>query len=321
MIKLPQMPSLSEIPGKVQNYAGSLAQDAWNSTQNSLFGDESETPNYIRFMRVVENQDLARSNMFLVRFVDFRSIIKNDGILDFSSPVSSGDGTATNSSPFSGTSYTWNRVQDLVTTNAMKVMSPKIKQIMGAVDPSLVRMIPGAGELLDTFLGSGYNVNKDLALMVKSVNIPGSTLETTLNKTDRMPFHEVKGRTFSNITITFYCTPGYEERVLMLNWQNAVHDNKRGRFGFYHSYAKDINILTLDRKGTRQSIVVCEGCYPIRVGDVQLDYEQNSQIATVEVEFAVAHANHITAEGTQSVIDAAESILRRGQGTVKAFKN
>ena len=301
----------------------SLVDGAMNKGEEFLQGgDPTEIPDLTRFMRTVENRDLARANMFIVRFGDFRSTIFNDGVFDTDVPIVP-DGTGQNTSDdlFSGTSYTWKRLQDVALGTAHKILSPKMKKMFGAYDPSLIRMIPGAGEILDGFLGLDYDMNKDFALMVKAVSIPSSTIETQINRTDKLPWHEARGRTFGNIVMTFYCSPSYEERSMMLSWQNAITDPKTGRWGFYNSYARDIDVITLDRHGVKQSLSHSTGCFPIEVGEVQLDFENNSQVATFQVTFAVSTSTHIPNKGQENAIDSIESIIRRTTGVYKSIKN
>lgn len=325
LTKTPTMPPLSQIPSVIgsglDKLAGKAVDSLTSTVEDFMNFDETQTPDYGRFMRVVENQDLARSNMFLVRFGDFRTTVDKDGVVNFSmDSANSGMFGFMDNMP-GGVKYAWSKVQGIMNDNMKRYVTPKITKALGNSAPELIRMIPGAGELIDGLTGVDYDVNRDLALMVKAVNLPGTQLDTTLNKTDRLPFHEVKGRTMNSLTITFYCTPGFDERILMLAWMNQIHNNKKGTYGFYHSYAKDIDVLTLDRTGVMQSLVHCEGCFPIRVGDVSLDYETNSQLATVEVEFAVAHMSHNRVQGKQNPIDSVKSLLQRGKDIINAPKN
>lgn len=307
---------LGEIPGKLANKASSAFDGLVSNVTEQINADLiAEVPDYARFMRVVENQDLARSNTFLVRFEDFRSVINSDGIVgkaeSFVSDSLNGFGLG---------SLNVSRIKDIAYNNAQKFFTPKMKSIMGAYDPSLIRMIPGAGEAMDMFLGTGYDINRDLALMVKSVSLPGTSFETQVNKTDRKPFHEVRGRTYDNVRVTFYCTPGYQERILMLAWMNSVHNSKRGTYGFYSQYARSMDIVTLDRKGIKTSVVHCDGLFPVRVSEINLDYETNNQIATVEVEFAISTMTHIESKGVQGLITGAESLFNRIKGSVGALR-
>ena len=301
------------------------AQELANNALESYADSIVETPDYAKFMRVVENQDLARTNTFVVRFEDFRSTINSDGILGMAEGIipdgvkgAFGGITGGISKAIGGNN--WSRIQDIAYNQSQKFLTPKIKSIMGAYDPSLVRLIPGAGEFIDMFTGAGYDVNKDLALMVKSVNLPGTAFETQVNKTDRKPFHEVRGRTYDNIRMTLYCTPGYAERIWFLAWMNSIQNPKRGTYGFYSKYAKNIDVVTLDRKSIKTSVVHCDGCFPIRVGEIQLDFDQGNQVATFEVEFAISTMTHLESKGSQNFVAGAESIFHRVKGAIGALR-
>ena len=271
----------------------------------------NDVPDFARFMQVIQKTDLARPNLFLVRMGDFRSTMKNDQLLDFADDIFDSGGTSNLVPGLDGSAYTWNRVQDIAMNTIGKFLPPNIKNILGAYDPSLIRMIPGGGEFIDAYFGSGYDINKDLALMVKAVNLPSSSFDTQVNKTDRLPFTEVKSRTTGNITITFYCSPDYTERRLMLAWFNAIHNNKKNTFSFYSSYAKGIDIMTLDRRGRIVSGVGASGCFPINVGEIVFDVENGNQVSLCTVEFACSDYSHIGMKPQDSTIDDAESLAQR----------
>lgn len=290
------------------------------ANQPSTLLTNSDVPDFARFMKVVQSQDLARPNLFLVRFGDYRSTIKNDQLLDFTNDISDTSGISNLIPGLDGDAYTWNRVQDIALGTINKYLPPNIKNILGAYDPSLIRMIPGGGEFIDAYFGSGYDVNKDLALMVKSVNLPSSSLDTQINKTDRLPFTEVKGRATGNINITFYCSPDYAERRMMLAWLNSIHNNKKNVYSFYSSYSKTIDIMTLDRRGRIVSGVGARGCFPINVGEVVFDVENNNQVSLCTVEFACSDYSHVGMKPQDSTIDDVESLAQRILKGLKGLK-
>ncbi|ENM5843201.1 hypothetical protein V4V60_003345 [Vibrio mimicus] len=246
------------------------------------------SPDYTRFIKRVGQSDLARSNLFLVRFGDFRSLLTNDGITDsFVDVINSNVGQANTDSAFDGTSSMWRLAQRGAASTAYKILPYQAKKILGASDElGLSSNLLGAG--LNDVLGGNYRVNEDFAMMVKSVNLPSKSFDVNTLKIDRKPFAEVRNSTTGNITMTVYCSPDFIERRLMLMWMNAIHDDQRNTYGFQDSYSREINIINLDRKGTAQAATICKGCFPIRVSDVQLDFDSNNQIATFEVEFFVS---------------------------------
>ncbi len=305
------------------NITDKIKTGVTGAIDSALAADEFTTPDYSRFMRVVETQDLARSNMFLVRFQDFRSAINFDGIVGpagkIINDVSNENGMMGMGKELFGGISNNVRAQDIVYNQARKYI-PSVTNAIGLFDPTLVRMIPGAGEFLDGLLDTNYDPNKDLAIMVKNVNLPGTSFDTQKNIYNRKPFVEILGRSFSNLKMTFYCTPGYEEREWFLRWMRDIHDPNTNTFGFHDTYAKMIDVAVLDRQGRVRSIVHCDGCFPINVSDVQLDYESNNQIATFEVEFALGTVTQSKYRGKSgNVISSMESIYNRGKAVMKAF--
>lgn len=295
-------------------------QDKIEDQLNSIH----EAPDYAKFMRVVENQDLARTNTFVVRFEDFRSAIRADGVLGTAEDIIP-DGAKSALGGIGGMmsnaigGNNWSRIQDIAYNQSQKFLSSRMKSIMGAYDPLLVRMIPGAGEFIDAFTGAGYDVNKDLALMVKSVTIPGMSFVTQVNRVDRRPFHEITGNEITNLRMTLYCTPGYAERIWFLAWMNSAVNRNNGTRGFFDTYAKGIDVVTLDTKGVKTSVVHCSDCFPVNIGEIQLDFDQGNQVATFEVEFAISTMTHVESKGSQNFVASAESIFHRVKGAIGAF--
>lgn len=320
----PSMPSLSEIPGMISNTASGFVSNyidyAAQTIEDAINFDGTQSPEYDRFMRVVENQDMARSNMFLVRFGDFRSTVEKDGVVNFRLDLDGNSSGGGSSLLPGGVKYLWSKAQTIMNDNMKKYVTPKLQKMLGNDAMDIIRMIPGAGELIDGLTGVDYDINRDMALMVKAVNLPGTTLDTQINKTDRMPFHEIRGRTYDHLTVTMYCSPGYDERILMLAWMNQIHNNKKGTYGFYHSYARDIDVVTLDRHGIMTSVVHCQECFPVNVSQVQMSYEDNNMVATVDVEFVMAHMSHNRVKGTNNPVDGIKDLINRTKDLIRAPK-
>lgn len=308
----------------VTNYAVNKVKGA---ADDALSGrNEADTPDFARFMRVIEQKDLARTNMFLVRFQSARNVLTADGIIGsagklFDNVSNAGGFLGKTKAAFNGVanSANWSRIQDIAWDQTRRRL-PQVAGVVGAVDPTLIRMIPGAGELLDGFLNSGYNADRDLAIMVKSVNLPGTSFDTQRNIHNRKPFTEVRGRSYDTLRMTFYCTPGYAEREWFLNWMSRIHDPDSNTVGFYSQYAQAIDVVCLDRTGDVRSVTHCDGCFPQRVSEVQLDFENNNQISSFEVEFALSTAKQSQQDGTGNIFKSAESFINRSKAMIKAFK-
>ncbi|GIU32918.1 hypothetical protein TUM4644_33340 [Shewanella colwelliana] len=246
------------------------------------------TPDLASFIKKLGHTDLARTNLFLVRFGDFRSVISNDGIIDgFTDVISSEQGTSNLAPGFDGTSSMWKLAQRGALSTAYGALPPNAKQLLGATDElGVFQDLLGSG--MNDLLDGNYRINNDFALMIKAVNLPERTIDTQTNKTDKRVFADVRGGGTGNVTMTCYCSPDYIERRLMMMWINAIHDEETQTYGFQSNYAREINVLMLDREGNTASAVALDGCFPIRVGQVQLDYDSNNTVATFEVEFFVS---------------------------------
>ncbi|MFL9600052.1 hypothetical protein ACKC5Q_05075 [Aeromonas dhakensis] len=275
----------------VKGFVKNGIDDAFNDFVNN---NEFDTPDYSRFMNVVQSRDLARTNLFLVKFQDFRSLLMNDSITDVAgdifSDVTNANGiTGMGKALYNGISenVNWERATQLG-FRAIRKKFPSAAGKIDKFDPTLIRMIPGLGEFYDGIVDAGYDPNKDLAIMVKSVSLPGVSLDTQKNFTNRKPFTEVNGRSYSNLRMTFYSTPEMREREWFINWMRDIHNPDTNQVGFYNAYSKVIDTTVLDRQGNVRAVIHCDGCFPISVGDIQLDYENNNQIMTFDVEFTIS---------------------------------
>ena len=245
------------------------------------------SPDFSRFIKRIGENDLARSNLFLVRFGDFRSLLTNDGIVSTFTDFISPDTGRENTDALGGIEYTWRLAQRGAANAAYKMLPNQAKQILGASDElGVFSDLFGSG--MNDILDGNYRMNEDFAMMIKSVNLPSKSFDVNTMKTDRTPFADIRNASTGNLTMTVYCSPDFIERRLMLMWMNAIHDENRNVFGFQHSYSREINVVNLDRNGIAQAASICKGCFPIRVSEVQLDFESNNQVATFEVEFYVS---------------------------------
>lgn len=254
------------------------------------------TPDFSHFIKRVGTTDLARQNLFLVRFGDFRSVIGNDGIIGIADAIyQDAKGFQDADGLFDGLSNSWSYLTRAAKSSAYKHLPPYAKRILhasqeGGYGDAIHSLL---GVSLPEVIGTQYQINNDFALMVKSVNFPERTLDVTTNKTNKRPFGEVRGGQTGTITMTCYCSPDFIERRLMLMWMNSIHDERRQQYGFHDNYAKEITVVALDRKGQPSHGVACFGCFPTRVGQVQFDTDSNNQVATFEVEFYVSHQQQI----------------------------
>ncbi|ALY07100.1 hypothetical protein VmeM32_00111 [Vibrio phage vB_VmeM-32] len=258
---------------------------------NDLMSPESRSfmPDFSRFSNVIASRELARTNLFLVRFRDFRSVLNDKGERLIVPDTGIETGNALRGG--GGLTNAWNRSRDTL-TNITANVAPSALLAVGATDIGMLRTF-GMGDTLDTLFDSGYDINKDFGLMVKSVNLPNVSFDVNTIKHAKKPYGKPTNRTTGNVSVTFYCTRHYEERIFMLQWMNYIHNNKKNSYSFYNQYSSMIEIATLSAKGLDTSLTICDGCFPMNVGEVQLSYENGNEVASFTVEFNVSDFKQI----------------------------
>lgn len=268
---------------KIKNTVSGMADRSIDAIIGGETASNPAKPDFSKFMQKVGAEDLSRSNMFLVRFTDFSATIKADGVV--TTLLNQGVGAAIQSTTDKLIDFGTDKIREY--GGNVLLNSQTGKKLMGAYNPKLLKTIL-PGEWLDGILPTGFDVNKDLAMLVKAVTVPATSLDTTKLMFDKAPVSAVKGRTVDNITMTFYLTTGHVERAAMIQWMNMIHNPFTNEYGFYESYAQDIDIYTLDRRGVPCGVTKAVGCFPISVGAVNLDFDNNNQIATFDVEFTTS---------------------------------
>ena len=270
-----------------------------NSVQN-----HPSHPDMTRFMQAVNSEDLARPNLFLVRFDNFFKVgYSTGGNIHLYEP----DPQNPNGSRGDDMDYTIGKLTD-VGKNAL-MNSDLGGQIMGAYNPKLMNPILSNVPMVDSLIPTGFDINKELAMLVKSASFPGTNFDVSKVYVDRKPMTGVTGRSVDTLKLTFFLTPNHVEREVFLLWMKMVHDPYSNQFGFYDEYKKKIDVYPLTRKGVPMSVSQCDGCFPIRVGEVQYDVDNNNQIATFEVEFALSECTTKGFKGQSPFFDQASSVI------------
>lgn len=246
-------------------------------------GNNPAAPDFSKFMNKVGAEDLSRPNLFLVRFSNFATHIKADGVMDFLTDVAGPDQAGSSLARLAD----WGTDQIREHGVGIAMNSEIGKKLMGAYNPKLLRTIL-PGEFLDGIIPTGFDINKDLAMLVKAASIPGTGFDTKRNYADKKPITTVSGRNVDNITLTFYLRTNHMERAAMHSWMNMVQDPTTNEFGFYDTYARDIEIYPLDRRGVPMSVTKLDGCFPVSLSPINYDTDSNNMIATFDVEFTVS---------------------------------
>ncbi|WVX87485.1 tail tube [Vibrio phage EniLVp02] len=237
--------------------------------------------NMSEFMSRIASRDLARPNLFRVVIPSLSNSIQNDN----TSAPAQGDGGFLD--------QLLDRGRD-IGTDLLMSQSSLFRKITGAYSPAIVRGVFGKDYL--SFLGENFDPSRDIGLMVKAVNIPGMALDISTNWWRRTPHHVVTQRNNNTVTMQVYLTPEQVERLFFIEWVNIIFDSKTAQVEFFSKYAKTIEIFAYNRDGVASNKTTLIEAFPIRVGDVQMDYESNNGLCLVEVEFQYSYS-------VQSIVD------------------
>ncbi|AGN30380.1 baseplate tail tube initiator [Vibrio phage nt-1] len=186
------------------------------------------------------------------------------------------------------------------------------KQIMNTGESFLnsdIDVIKGIGvkdALASTaaLFGTGFELERNIGMMVKSVNLPGSSYETDVDKTRRRPHHVVKAKTDETVTMSLYLSPSHPERKMLMGWFKQIYSNDSAQVGFFANYARTIEIYTYDRNSNMATMTSLKNAFPIRVGGVQLGYENNNAVAEFEVEFVYESATYMSEDLSNTIADS-----------------
>lgn len=266
-------------------------------------GDNPASPDFSKFMNKVGAEDLSRPNLFLVRFSNFATHIKADGVMDFLPDLGGPNPGGSSLERLSD----WGIDQIREFGVGMAMNSEIGKKLMGAYNPKLLRTIL-PGEFLDGIIPMGFDINKDIAMLVKAASIPGTGFDTGRNYADKKPMTTVTGRSVDNITLTFYLRTNHMERAAMHAWMNMVQDPTTNEFGFYDTYAREIEIYPLDRSGVPMSVTKLDGCFPVSLSPINYDTDSNNMVATFDVEFTVSTMVTKEFNGSSPFFNEARSI-------------
>ncbi|MHA2760722.1 hypothetical protein [Vibrio harveyi] len=243
--------------------------------------------NISRFVAEMEKTDLARPNLYLVILPSINNSIHFDDV------IAGTQSTADISTIADGFGLATNTVE--------LIANPS--QLLGATAASTLHSTIN-GTSVSSLAGGVFGQEALVGMMCKSVNLPGKSYEYEEDRLFRRNGHStIKSLSKDSLTMTFYCSAQYTERRMMMAWFESIYDSETSEIAFYDSYAKPIEVVTLQRDGLPSTVSHVREAYPIRIGEVLLDYENNNEIATFEVEFKYKDVKYL--DSINSAIDLA----------------
>lgn len=266
--------------------------------------------NLSKFVSRITETDLARPNLFTLVISDANTGLgANDGVLD--TPLGS-------TWPLSGINL---RGIGDVANDILLSRSETYRRVTGAWSPEIVRGIAGSDYLNILGLGNNrYLSSKDVAFMVKSVNIPGmsySTTESRFRQSDGVQ-HVITGKTLDPVTVRFYLSTNHAERYFFEMWANQIYDSKTNQVAFKSMYEKNIEIFTYDRQGIAQTKTMLHGAFPIRINSTQLDMDSRNEVLVFEVELQY---RYMTSDLIKPSEQNAGDLLAVGKSRINRIRN
>jgi hypothetical protein len=146
------------------------------------------------------------------------------------------------------------------------------------------------------FIGSrGATAGNAAQFLCRATLLPASTIEDITAAYRGRPVHFAGERTFQPWTITVFNDNNFLIRNVMERWHNTIISYATTTGALRPSdYQVQMAVHQLDRNDRKIKTYTFFDAYPILVGQIQLDFEQNNQIEVFDVEFAY---NYFTTDG------------------------
>jgi len=135
--------------------------------------------------------------------------------------------------------------------------------------------------------GLGTIVGLNSQFLCKASQLPASTISNIEVFYRGRPVNFAGERTFQPWTVTIYNDTTFTIRNAMEAWSNGI-SNFTGTNGLTtaRNYQVDLSVYQLDRNGDAPiKKYTFVNAYPVSIGQIALDYDQNNVIETYDVEF------------------------------------
>jgi len=126
-----------------------------------------------------------------------------------------------------------------------------------------------------------------LPVFVKSMTLPGVTLNTYALFYNQFIKHYVTSQDFDPITMNFYIDSVQLSsfKKFMIEWKNDIVDWQTGMVGYRDDYVKDIIIDVLDTSGNTKLQAKLLNSYPVSIEALNFDYDNTNTFVTIPVSF------------------------------------
>ena len=133
--------------------------------------------------------------------------------------------------------------------------------------------------------------DKQVNLLAESVSIPGQNIRSVPDDLRYGPARDhAQGVTYGDISMTFICTPGMQEKVYFEEWQKWIvqlgERDPGWNVNFYKDYVGEIQIDQLDRQNQMKYQVTIVEAWPKTINAQEFTLSSNDSYQTVSVDFA-----------------------------------
>lgn len=148
-----------------------------------------------------------------------------------------------------------------------------------------------------SFVTTGIVAGQQAQFLCKAAQLPASSVENIGVLYRGRPVNFAGERTFQPWTVTIYNDTTFNIRNALEQWQAGIQNYSAttGRTN-PRDYQVDLSVHQLDRNGADIKIYKFVDAYPVVIGPVALDFEQQNQIETFDVEFQY---NFFTSNSTE----------------------
>ena len=136
------------------------------------------------------------------------------------------------------------------------------------------------------FVTGGIVAGQQAQFMCKAAQLPASNIENIQVLYRGRPVNFAGERTFQPWNITVYNDTSFGIRNAFERWQSGIQ-NYSATNGLTNvtAYQKDMDVIQLDRNGAPVKTYKFVDAYPVNIGAINLDFDQQNQIETFDVEF------------------------------------
>ena len=148
-----------------------------------------------------------------------------------------------------------------------------------------------------SYVTGGIVAGQQAQFLCKAAQLPASTVENIGVLYRGRPVNFAGERTFQPWTITCYTDTSFNIRNAFEQWQAGIQNygTTTGRTN-PRDYQVDLTVHQLDRNGADVKIYKFVDAYPVSIGAIGLDFEQQNQIETFDIEFQY---NYFTSNSTE----------------------